>query len=58
MAKRRAGNQTASLTPDQKKLGIDLKYLALDESYNFASNLTLIRGLLAKLWGFKVSGVP
>jgi hypothetical protein len=57
MAKKRAGNQTASLTPDQKKLGIDLKYLTFDESYNFASNLTLIRGLLAKLWGFKVPGV-
>jgi hypothetical protein len=31
---------------------------ALDESYNFASDRTSIRGLLAKLWGFKVPGVP
>jgi hypothetical protein len=30
---------------------------ALDESYNFASDRTSIRGLLAKLWGFKVPGV-
>ncbi len=31
---------------------------ALDESYNFASDGTSIRGLFAKLWGFKVPGVP
>jgi len=31
MAKRRAGSQTASLTPDQKKLRIDLIYLAEDD---------------------------
>jgi hypothetical protein len=31
---------------------------ALDESYNFASDRTSIRGLLAKLWGFKVPRVP
>jgi len=30
MAKRRARNQTASLTPDQKKSGIDSIYLAID----------------------------
>jgi hypothetical protein len=30
---------------------------ALDESYNFASDRTSIRGLLAKLWGSKVAGV-
>jgi hypothetical protein len=30
MVKRRAGNQTANLTPDQKKLGIDPIYLASD----------------------------
>ncbi len=30
MAKRRVGSQTASLTPDQKKLGIDPIYLASD----------------------------
>jgi hypothetical protein len=31
---------------------------ALDESYNFALDRTSIRGLLAKLWGFKVPWVP
>jgi len=31
---------------------------ALDESYNFALDHTSIRGLLAKLWGSKVVGVP
>jgi len=30
---------------------------ALDESYNFALDRTLIGGLLAKLWGSKVLGV-
>jgi hypothetical protein len=34
------------------------RWKALDESYNFASDCTSIRGLLAKLWGFKVPGVP
>jgi hypothetical protein len=69
MAKRRAKSQTASLTPDHKKLGIDPIYLAaggrvtyhwkaFDESYNFASNCIAIWGLLAKLWGSKVAGVP
>jgi hypothetical protein len=31
MAKRRAGSQIASLTPDQKKSGIDPIYLAADD---------------------------
>jgi len=31
MAKRRAGSQTGSLTPDQKKSGIDPIYLAADD---------------------------
>jgi hypothetical protein len=31
---------------------------ALDNSYNFALDRTLIRGLLVKLWGSKVVGVP
>jgi len=31
---------------------------ALDEGYNFASNLISIRGLHAKLWAPKVVGVP
>jgi hypothetical protein len=30
----------------------------LDESYNFALDRIAIRGLLAKLWGSKVAGVP
>jgi hypothetical protein len=34
------------------------RWKALDESYNFASDRTSIRGFLAKLWGFKVPGVP
>jgi hypothetical protein len=34
------------------------RWKALDESYNFASDRTSIRGLFAKLWGFKVPGVP
>jgi hypothetical protein len=31
---------------------------AFDESYNFASKHIAIRGLIAKLWGSKVVGVP
>jgi len=31
MAKRRAGSQIASLTPDQKKSGIDPIYLVVDD---------------------------
>jgi hypothetical protein len=34
------------------------RWKALDKSYNFASDCIAIRGLLAKLWGFKVLGVP
>jgi hypothetical protein len=34
------------------------RWKVFDESYNFASNCTLIGGLLAKLWGSKVAGVP
>jgi hypothetical protein len=34
------------------------RWKALDESYNFASDRTSIRGFLAKLRGFKVPGVP
>jgi hypothetical protein len=34
------------------------RWKALDESYNFALDLTSIWGLLAKLWGSKVAGVP
>jgi len=31
---------------------------ALDEGYNFASDRISIRGMLVKLWGSKVVGVP
>jgi hypothetical protein len=31
---------------------------ALNESYNFATDCVAIQGLLAKLWGSKVAGVP
>jgi 3-deoxy-D-manno-octulosonate 8-phosphate phosphatase KdsC-like HAD superfamily phosphatase len=69
MAKRKAGSQTASLTPDQKKLGIDPIYLGVDNvrhivgklsmrATTFSSNCTSIGGLLAKLWCPKVAGVP
>jgi hypothetical protein len=34
------------------------RWKALDEGYNFASNRISIRGLLEKLWGSKVAGVP
>jgi hypothetical protein len=34
------------------------RWKALDESYNFVLDCVLIRGLLAKLWGSKVAGVP
>jgi len=34
------------------------RWKALDKSYNFASYHTLIQGLLAKLCGSKVAGVP
>jgi hypothetical protein len=34
------------------------RWKALNESYNFASDCIAIQGLLAKLWGSKVPGVP
>jgi len=34
------------------------RWIALDENYNFALDCISIRGLLAKLWGSKVAGVP
>jgi hypothetical protein len=34
------------------------RWKALDKSYNFALNRISIRGLIAKLWGSKVAGVP
>jgi hypothetical protein len=69
MAKRRAGSQIVSLTPDQKKVGnqpdllvyrqrATYRWKALNKSYNFALDRTSIQGLLAKLWGSKVAKVP
>jgi len=37
---------------------VTYRWKALDESYNFALYCIAIRGLLAKLWGSKVVGVP
>jgi hypothetical protein len=34
------------------------RWKALNESYKFALDCIAIRGLLAKLWGSKVAGVP
>ncbi len=34
------------------------RWKALNKGYNFASDLISIRGLHAKLWGPKVTGVP
>jgi hypothetical protein len=34
------------------------RWKSVDESYNFALDRTSIQGLLAKLWGSKVPGVP
>jgi hypothetical protein len=34
------------------------RWKALDESYNFALDRIAIQGLIAKLWGSKVAGVP
>jgi hypothetical protein len=34
------------------------RWKALDKGYSFALDRTVIRGLLAKLWGSKFSGVP
>jgi hypothetical protein len=68
MAKRRAGNQIVSLTPDQKKVEnrpdlfdcrgrATYRWKALNENYNFVLDRISIRGLLTKLWGSKVAGV-
>ncbi len=40
MAKRRAGNQTANLTPDQKKSGIDPIYLASNNMRHIVRKLS------------------
>jgi hypothetical protein len=41
MAKRRAGSQTASLTPDQKKLGIDPIYLIVDNMQHTVGKISM-----------------
>jgi hypothetical protein len=42
MAKRRAGSQTASLTPDQKMSGIDLIYLVVDDVRHTVGKLSTL----------------
>jgi hypothetical protein len=37
---------------------VTYRWKGLDETYNFASDRIAIRGLLTKLWGSKVPGVP
>jgi hypothetical protein len=51
MAKRKVGSQTGSLTldPDACKGSATHRWKALDESYNFASELILIEGLSKEL---------
>jgi hypothetical protein len=44
--------------PDVRFGSTTWRWKALDESYNFALDRIVIQGLLAKLWGFKVPGVP
>jgi len=44
--------------PDVRFWSATRSWKALDESYNFALDRIAIQGLLAKLWGSKVSGVP
>ncbi len=55
MAKRRAGNRSDLLNCRQHA---KYRWKDLDESYNFVLDRTSMRGLLAKLWGSKVAGVP
>ncbi len=72
MAKRKVGSQIASLREkDSRPLKVrnrpnllgfrrraTYRWKALDEGYNFASDRISIGGLLAKLRGSKVAGVP
>jgi hypothetical protein len=44
--------------PDVRFGSATWRWKALDKSYNFASDRIAIGGLLAKLWGSKVPGVP
>jgi hypothetical protein len=71
-AKRRAGSQNresdCQFDSRPEKVGnrpdllgfrrrVTYRWKALDKSYNFAADRVAIRGLLAKLCGFKVAGV-
>jgi hypothetical protein len=72
MGKRKAGSQTASLREkDSRPLKVEnrpdllgcrrratYRWKALDEGYNFASDLIAIGGLHKKLCALKVAGVP
>ncbi len=67
MAKRRAGSQIDSLTPDHQTsritpislhAGATYHWKALNEGYNFVLDVISIRSLHTKLWGPKVAGVP
>jgi len=40
------------------QMGLHHPWKALDEGYNFASDLIAIGGLHTKLWGSKVAGIP
>jgi hypothetical protein len=51
----KVGNQPL---PDVQFGSATLRWKVLDKSYNFASDRIAIRGLLTKLWGSKVLGVP
>jgi len=44
--------------PDVRFGSATRRWKALNESYNFALDCITIGDLLAKLWGFKVPGVP
>jgi hypothetical protein len=55
MAKRRAGSQIVSLTPDQKKLGIDPIYLAVEGMQHIVGKLlTRVTTFLQTTSWFKV----
>jgi len=44
--------------PDVRFESATRRWKALDESYNFSSDRIAIQGLIEKLWGPKVAGVP
>jgi hypothetical protein len=57
MGKRRAGNQTGSLTPDIRIGSATWRWKSLKESYKFGSDLVLIRLGNREIWAPKVSGL-